>query len=172
MQSHQRERPHCSEVEPPGLAGTPIQAGDLEPDQEAVVSLLRGALLSFGLLFVAFTAPAHCEPAPEAAPNDDVLFGPGLICDTKDQAERFVSLLGDGVESALGIVNREAGIPDACLVTAMGFKRGEIVSEVLRNGAIFDVIEVTVMAVTTPIGLQPIEPKKYFSIVATGDRIA
>ena len=40
------------------------------------------------------------------------------------------------------------------------------------NGAIFNVIEVTVLVVTTQLGLQPIEPKKYFSIVATGDRIA
>lgn len=103
---------------------------------------------------------------------DNVLFGPGLICDTRDQAERFVSLLGDGVETALGTVNREAGTPDACLVTNLGFRRGDTVSEVLRNGAIFNVIEVTVLVVTTQLGLQPIEPKKYFSIVATGDRIA
>ena len=112
-------------------------------------------------------------PAKADTPaTDQVLFGPGLICDTRDQAERFVALLGDGVESALGVVNREAGTPDACLVTTMGFRRGDIVSEVLRNGAVFDVIEVTVMAVNTRLGLQPIEPKKYFSIVATGDRIA
>lgn len=136
------------------------------------MSLFRGALLSFGLLFVAFAAPAHAAPAPETPPADEVLFGPGLICDTQDQAERFVSLLGSGVEGALGVVNREAGTPDACLFTTMGFKRGAIVSEVLRNGAVIDVIEVTVMVVNTQLGLQPIEPKKYFSIVTTGDRIA
>ncbi len=132
------------------------------------MSFLRGALLFCGLLSIV----AGGVPAKAAVPTDEVLFGPGLICDTKDQAERFVSLLGDGVESALGIVNREAGIPDACLVTTIGFRRGDTVSEVQRNGAIFDVIEVTVMAVNTNLGLQPIEPKKYFSIVATGDRIA
>jgi hypothetical protein len=134
--------------------------------KEASVSLLRAAGLFCGLLLVI------AAPAKAAAPTDEVQFGPGLICDTRDQAERFVSLLGDGVESALGVVNREAGTPDACLVTTMGFKRGETVSEVLRDGAIFDVIEVTVTAVHTHLGLQPIEPKKYFSIVATGDRIA
>ncbi|MET0868600.1 MAG: hypothetical protein ABWY35_10890 [Pseudorhodoplanes sp.] len=132
------------------------------------MSFLRGALLLGALLsIVAGAAPAKAE-----APSEEVQFGPGLICDTQVQAERFVSLLGDGVESALGIVNREAGIPDACLVTTMGFKRGGTVSEVLRNGTIFDVIEVTVMVVTTPLGVQPIEPKKYFSISSTGDRIA
>jgi hypothetical protein len=132
------------------------------------VSLVRSALLLCGLL----VALAGAAPAKAATASDDVLFGPGLVCDTKDQAERFVSLLGDGVESALGVVNREAGTPNACLVTTMGFKRGEIVSEVLRNGAVFDVIEITLMVVATNLGLQPVEPKKYFSIVATGDRIA
>lgn len=135
------------------------------------MSISRGALLLCGFLSIAAgAATANASPIP--APGEQVLFGPGLICDTQDQAERFVSLLGDGVESALGIVNREAGTPDACLVATMGFKRGETVSEVLRNGAVIGVIEVTVMAVNTQLGLQPIEPKKYFSIVATGDRIA
>jgi hypothetical protein len=100
------------------------------------------------------------------------VFGPGLICDTQDQAERFAALLGDNVESALGIVNREAGTPNACLVATTGFVRGGTVSEVLRNGMIVDVVEVTVMAVATELGLQAIEPKKYFSIIRTGDRIA
>ncbi len=131
------------------------------------MSFLRGALASFGML----VALAGSMPA-KAAASDDVLFGPGLVCDTKDQAERVVALLGDGIESALGVVNREAGTPNACLVTTMGFRRGETVSEVLRNGAVFDVIEITLMAVATNIGLQAVEPKKYFSIVATGDRIA
>lgn len=134
------------------------------------MSFLRGALLAFGWLAVAAGATPSVAATPDN--NDGVLFGPGLICDTKDQAERFVSLLGDGVESALGTVNREAGTPDACLVTTMGFKRGDTVSEVLRNGSIFGVIEVTVMVVNTNLGLQPIEPKKYFSIISTGDRIA
>lgn len=132
------------------------------------MSFLRGALLFGGLLSILLGV----EPAKAAAPTEDVQFGPGLICDTRDQAERFISLLGGGVESALGIINREAGTPDACLVTTFGFKRGDTVSEVRRNGSVFDVIEVTVMLVNTNLGMQPIEPKKYFSIVVTGDRIA
>ena len=64
--------------------------------EEAVVSFLRGALLLCGLLSLLVGA----APAKAAAPADDVVFGPGLICDTQDQAERVVALLGDGVESA------------------------------------------------------------------------
>jgi hypothetical protein len=139
--------------------------------QEAFVGFSRGAFLLCGLVLLgALSAPAKAESP--IAPTDQVLFGPGLICDTKDQAERFVSLLGDNVEAALGIVNEEAGTPNACMMATMGFVRGGIVSEVLRHATVIDVVEVTVMAVATNLGLQPIEPKKYFSIVRTGDRIA
>jgi hypothetical protein len=128
---------------------------------------LRGAICATSLL-AALAAPASAADAP----GKGIVFEAGLICDTQDQAERFVALLGDNVESALGIVNREAGTPNACLVATTGFIRGGTVSEVLRNGMVVDVVEVTVLAVATELGLQAIEPKKYFSIIRTGDRIA
>ena len=131
------------------------------------MTVFRGAMVSCGLvLLTALSASA------KAAEADGIVFEAGLICDTKDQAERFVTLLGDNVESALETVNREAGTPNACLVATTGFIRGGTVSELVRNATIIDVVEVTVMAVATEIGLQAIEPKKYFSIVRTGDRIA
>jgi hypothetical protein len=131
------------------------------------VKFFRDAICAT-LLLSALAAPASAADAPA----DGIVFGPGLICDTQDQAERFVALLGDNVESALGIVNSEAGTPNACLVATTGFIRGGTVSEVLRNGMVVDVVEVTVLAVATELGLQAIEPKKYYSIVRTGDRIA
>lgn len=128
---------------------------------------LRDVTLLCGLAFLtALAVPA------KAAEADGITFAAGLICDTKDQAERFVTLLDDNVQTALDTVNREAGIPNACLVATTGFIRGGTVSEVLRHATIVDVVEVTVMAVATEIGLQAIEPKKYFSIHRTGDRVA
>ena len=135
------------------------------------MKFLRGAICAT-LLLTALAAPARAADAPGNGSSDGIVFAPGLICDTQDQAERFVALLGDNVESALGIVNREAGTPNACLVATTGFIRGGTVSEVLRNGLVVDVVEVTVMAVATEFGLQAIEPKKYYSIIRTGDRVA
>lgn len=135
------------------------------------MTFTRGAMLLCGLaLLTALAVPANA--ADKAVDADGITFGAGLICDTKDQAERFVALLGDNVESAIESVNREAGTPNACLVATTGFIRGGTVSEMLRNGTVIDVIEVTVMAVATNVGLQAVEPKKYFSIIRTGDRIA
>ena len=137
------------------------------------MTVFRGAMLLCGLaLMTAIAAPARSAPLTTDTLTEEITFSPGLICDTKDQAERFITLLGDNIERALETVNREAGTPNACLVATTGFIRGGTVSEVLRNATIIDVVEVTVMAVATEIGLQAIEPKKYFSIVRTGDRIA
>jgi predicted short-subunit dehydrogenase-like oxidoreductase (DUF2520 family) len=133
---------------------------------EAVVRHLRAIVLS-GLALIGAVQAATAqtaEPAPQLIS--------GLICDTREQAERFVLVLRDNVEKAIGTVNTEAGTPDACMVATYGFIPGQIVSEVERNGAFVDVIEVRVLAVATAAGLQMIEPKIYYSVIQTGDRSA
>ncbi|MFZ5692810.1 MAG: hypothetical protein ACOY5F_16305 [Pseudomonadota bacterium] len=127
---------------------------------------LRGSILA-GLALLAM-ANASLAAGSEGAAR----FSSGLICDTREQAERFVLVLRDNVEKALGTVNTEAGIPDACMVATYGFVPGQTVSEVERDGRIVNVIEVRVLAVATTNGVQLIEPKIYYSIVPTGDRIA
>ena len=118
--------------------------------------LLRGFL--FGLALAAtLTAPAQAqEAAPTAAL--DIKFMSGLICDTQEQAERFVLVLADNVEKALGTVNNEAGVANACMMATFGFVPGETVSEVERKGAIVKVVEVVVTAVAANGGLQMLEP--------------
>ena len=115
---------------------------------------------------------AHASPATAQTPDPAPQFISGLICDTREQAERFVLVLRDNIETALGAVNREAGTPNACMVATYGFVPGHTVSEVERNGAIVDVVEVRVLAVATTDGLQMIEPKIYFSVIPTTDRNA
>lgn len=124
-------------------------------------------LCGLALAAIAPAAPAAAQTA-EQTPR----FISGLICDTQQQAERFVLVLRDNVEKALGTVNNEAGTPDACMVATYGFVPGQTVSEVERNGTIMNVIEVRVMAVATNGGVQLIEPKVYYSVISTGERIA
>jgi predicted short-subunit dehydrogenase-like oxidoreductase (DUF2520 family) len=133
---------------------------------EAVVRHLCAIVLS-GLVLIGAVQAAPAQTA-ERAPR----LISGLICDTREQAERFVLVLRDNVEKAIGTVNTEAGTPDACMVATYGFIPGQIVSEVERNGAFVDVIEVRVLAVATAAGLQMIEPKIYYSVIQTGDRSA
>jgi len=113
---------------------------------------------------------AH-KPATSSVTADELKVGSGLICDTKQQAERFVSLLGDDVQHALVAVNDEVGQPDACVVAIIGFFPGQKVAEIEKSGNVVNVIEVLVLAVGTPGGLRVIEPKMYYSVVQTQDRI-
>jgi hypothetical protein len=129
---------------------------------------LCGIILS-GLVLI---GAANASPAAAQAPEQTPRFISGLICDTQEQAERFVLILRDNVEKAIGTVNAEAGTPNACMVATYGFVPGQTVSEVERNGAIVNVVEVRVMAVATNGGLQMIEPKVYYSVIPTNDRIA
>jgi hypothetical protein len=133
----------------------------------AMRSLFGSALAGLALLATTNAAVA-AEPAQTQSPR----FSSGLICDTREQAERFVLVLRDNIEAALGTVNTEAGTPDACMVATYGFVPGQTVSEVERNGRVVNVIEVRVLAVATTGGVQMIEPKIYYSIVPTGDRMA
>lgn len=129
---------------------------------------LCGIALSYLVLIGAASASPAAAQAPDQAPR----FISGLICDTREQAERFVLVLRDNIEKAIGTVNAEVGTPNACMVATYGFVPGQTVSEVERNGAIVNVIEVRVLAVATSDGLQMIEPKVYYSVVPTRDRIA
>lgn len=129
---------------------------------------LYGIVLS-GLVLIG-AAQASPVKAQNAETSPRVISG--LICDTREQAERFVLVLRDNVEKAIGTVNTEAGTPDACMVATYGFIPGQIVSEIERNGSIVDVIEVRVLAVATTAGMQMIEPKVFYSVVPTGDRAA
>jgi|GEM_PF-1739529 len=116
-------------------------------------------------------------PAPKAPTTQasEIMVGSGLICDTKQQAERFVSLMGsdvsDDIENALTTVNNEAGQSDACVVATIGFFPGQKVAELEKNGTVVNVIEVLVMAVGTPAGFKVVEPKMYYSVQQTKDRI-
>ena len=126
-------------------------------------------------LFGMLTAAALISAAPlanasEEAITDDMLTGSGLVCDTKEQAERFISLMDRDVESTLLAVNREAGDAHACVVTTFGFIPGAKVGEVDKNGTVVHVLEVKVMAVATVIGLQLVEPKTYYTVIPSKQR--
>jgi hypothetical protein len=137
------------------------------------MKLFSGLALA-AILSCSTVANAQGKTAKPTAPKaSEIMVGTGLICDTKQQAERFVSLMGNeaDTENALVTVNNEAGQSDACIVAIVGFFPGQKVAELEKNGSVINVIEVLVMAVGTPGGLKVIEPKMYYSVQQTKDRI-
>jgi hypothetical protein len=124
----------------------------------------------FGMLTAALLISSAPLANAENAADDEMLTGSGLVCDTKEQAERFISLMGDNVESTLLEVNREAGDAHACVVATFGFIPGAKVADIDKDGTVVFVLEVRVMAVATVAGLQLVEPKTYYTVVASKQR--
>lgn len=125
----------------------------------------------FAILTAALLGSLATAQAQAASPDTgDMMTGSGLVCDTKEQAQRFVSLMEDNVEKTLLAVNHEAGTAHACMIATIGFVPGQKVAVVNKNGAVVHVIEVKVLAVVTALGFQPVEPKTYYSVVASKER--
>jgi hypothetical protein len=102
----------------------------------------------------------------EEAQRGEAQIGSGLVCDTAQQAERFVSLFSTSAKDAIETVNREAGDPEACVVTTVLFTGGKDVSGVLRSyERSFRVVELQVIGITTPIGLRAIRPLTWYAII-------
>ncbi len=96
----------------------------------------------------------------------DIKVGSGLICDTKEQAQRYVALLKDDPDDALTAVNAEAKKEDACAVTAIAYVAGDM-GETARSdqGDAYRVLHILVLGVVTPIGVQKVTPFPQFTIV-------
>lgn len=124
----------------------------------------------FGMLTAALLYCAAPIANAETPGPDKILTGSGLVCDTKEQAERFISLMGDNVESTLLAVNREAGDDHACVVATFGFVPGDKVADIDKDGTVVFVLEVKVMAVATVAGFQLVEPKTYYTVIASKQR--
>jgi|EndMetStandDraft_2_1072991.scaffolds.fasta_scaffold23835_2 hypothetical protein len=92
-----------------------------------------------------FATSSSANPAQQ---TDKVLIGTGVICDTPEQAQRFVTLRNGGNETmqALLVINKEAGNPTACGSAMVAFKPVEPVQNNATPGKPVDVIKIAVVA--------------------------
>lgn len=121
-------------------------------------------LLALGLLSArAIAADPGIDQA--LARGDDVQVGVGVVCDTKDQIQRFAKLSeqdGD-VAQAIKSVNTEAKNPAACAQIMAAFVRGKDVAEVHRAHDALQVAEITILAVPEGNRWQVVSPVKQYT---------
>ena len=115
----------------------------------------RVAWLTLGLILL-LDSPAYA---------DDVQVGTGLLCDTQQQAERFAALYDGDAAIAIHTVNAEEHNPTACGVVAMAYVAGPPLSIARAKDLTFEIIQVRVIGVITPNGMQSVEPTHFFSVV-------
>lgn len=101
------------------------------------------------ILLAAMTpASAQSVGAPSSSGIGDPGVGVGIICDTSEQAERFVRLRGKGadVPVALNTVNTEARDTKACGVAAVAFLRDQTIATRPMGNRLVQIVRINVVA--------------------------
>jgi hypothetical protein len=80
--------------------------------------------------------------------NAGTAIGIGIICNTPEQAKRYISLIGTGQKAdlAINIVNTEMNNPHACGIAAVAFTRGETLDTETVRGKPMLVVRITIVA--------------------------
>ena len=106
---------------------------------------MRLPLAFASLLFV---APLHAAPLGSATNPAQISVGRAIICDTSEQAPRFVALRNGGSEAvqALQVINKEAANASACGAAIVAFRSGEPIGSARVDGQLVNVVKITVLA--------------------------
>jgi len=90
-------------------------------------------------------------PAPE---NGEAAVGVGVLCNTSQQAEQFVSLRGKGTapEKAMRAVNTAARDGHACGIAAVAYIRDQTVGTVKLKDRLVQIVRINVVAGFTGSG--------------------
>lgn len=80
--------------------------------------------------------------------NASAAIGIGLICNTPEQAERYISLIGTGQKAGLAMntVNTETNNPHACGIAAVAFTRGATLDTKTVHGKPMQVVRINIIA--------------------------
>jgi len=107
------------------------------------VGAAMAALFMFAAVIPA-KAQSVSAPSSDGAPG----VGVGVICNTSEQAERFIALRSQGraADEALGAVNGEAKNPRACGVAAVAFTRDKTVLTRPMGDRLVQIVRINIIA--------------------------
>jgi hypothetical protein len=98
--------------------------------------------------------------------------GNGVICDTREQAQRLALLLEDDVQAAIRTVNAEAHDATACALATVAYVRGATAGTARSKAGTFEIVEVLVVGVETRRELTQASPAVYFTLFKVEERPA
>jgi hypothetical protein len=116
---------------------------------ETTMNLLSRAVM--WSLLLCFPLGANAIEKPADVP---VEVGIGLICNSEQQVQRYLSLhvKNEEPETAIQTVNVEAKDPNACAMAAIAFVRGDEGPTVPAPGGQMKVMRILIVAAQTPAG--------------------
>jgi hypothetical protein len=124
------------------------------------------AVMRNALLFLICVLPLHVASAQSGdGDTTSVQVGQGLICNTEQQAARYVTLFDGDSDQAVGKVNAEANDDNACAVAGVAFVPMSAGATTVRNGsAAYRVVQIVILGVVTPAGVQKVAPFVQFAV--------
>jgi hypothetical protein len=100
------------------------------------------------------------------AQAQDIEVTNGLICDTQEQVEQFVSLFDGDAQSTAEKVNIAEHNPTACVVSGMAYVRGRNLATARTKDTTFEIVPILVLGVVTEKGIETVKPARYYSAIA------
>jgi len=101
------------------------------------MSFMTRLALVLGLL-AAISVPARAT---------DYEVGTNLLCDTREQAERFVALFKGDAEAAVVAVNTEVQNPTACALMDVAYMRGPQIAMARHGDNAFEIVRILVVGI-------------------------
>lgn len=107
--------------------------------------------LAAALLFVGGVAQANAAsipPPPAQFDTAGMVVGIGVICNTTEQAEHFVSLRANGAEITLAVieVNKKAQDQKACGLAAIAYRPSKTLETKTIQGKVVAIVQISVIA--------------------------
>jgi hypothetical protein len=99
--------------------------------------------------------------------NGEPAVGVGMICNTSQQAERFVALRAQGTvpQQAMAIVNKEAKDARACGLAAIAFTRDATLDSKPIANKLVQVVRISVVAGFNGSGWQPVSGMVQYAVM-------
>ena len=128
---------------------------------------LRLAVFGLALRLLSLAAPVQAHEI-----ETEIETGNGVICDTREQAQRLALLPEDDAQAAIRTVNAEAHDATACALATVAYVRGAKARTARSKAGTFEIVEVLVVGVETRRGLQQASPAVYFTQFKVKERPA
>jgi hypothetical protein len=121
--------------------------------------------LPLALASMLFVAPLNAAPLGSASAPISV--GRTVICDTSEQAQRFVDLRNGGsqMDQALQLINQEATNRSACGAAVVAFRSGEPIGTARLDGKAVNVVKITVLAFSNGRGWSMVPETVQYAIL-------
>lgn len=130
-------------------------------------SRFSSALCMGAALGVAMLIGAGGAASAQSRGSESAKIGVGMICDSQQQAARFLELrtTGKSADQAMAAVNEEAHNPKACGLAAIAFMQDGTVDSKSVDNQLVQVVRIRILAGYTGAAWQPMQDFVQYAIL-------